>query len=80
MTLYFDDGTPQQRMISVPAKSRTTVAGSAFSQAANRRFGAIVRSVNTTPAQIVVERAMYTNANGAFWAAGINALGTRLAP
>ena len=61
----------------MPAKSRITVAGSSFTRAANKRFGAIVESIG---AQIVVERAMYSNANGVFWAAGTNALGTRLAP
>ena len=32
------------------------------------------------PAQLVVERAMYSNADGVTWAAGSNALATRLAP
>jgi hypothetical protein len=78
--LLFDDGTSAERTITIPAKSRATVAGNSFTQAAHRRFGAIVESLGTTPAEIVVERAMYTNANGAFWAAGTNALATRLAP
>ena len=43
-----------------------------------RRFGAIVESLGATPAQIVVERAMYNDANGVVWAAGTNNLGTRL--
>ena len=33
-----------------------------------------------TPAQIVVERAMYSDASGVHWAAGTNAVATRLAP
>ena len=78
--LLLDDGRTTERTLSVPAKSRATVAGSSFTQAASRRFGAIVESLGSTPAQIVVERAMYTNANGVFWAAGTNALATRLAP
>ena len=64
------------------ASSRTNVWVNAdFPQAMNRRFGATVRSVATgggVPAQIVVERAMYANAGGVPWAAGTNALGTRL--
>jgi hypothetical protein len=42
------------------------------------RFGAVVESLGGTPAQIVVERAMYWNANGQVWAAGSDVLATRL--
>jgi hypothetical protein len=38
----------------------------------------MVESLGATPAQIVVERAMYMNAGGVVWAAGTNALGTKL--
>jgi hypothetical protein len=38
----------------------------------------MVESVGPTPAQIVVERAIYENAGGVRWAAGSNALATRL--
>ena len=34
----------------------------------------MVESLGTAPAQIVVERAMYWDANGQRWAAGTNAL------
>ena len=44
----------------------------------NKRFGAIVESQGTTPVQLVVERAMYWNARGKSWAAGTNALATKL--
>ena len=48
----------------------------------NRRFGAIVESLapaaGGAAAQIVVERAMYSNAGGVDWAAGTNALGMRM--
>ena len=49
-----------------------------FPAAAGKVFGAIVESVGATPAQIVVERAVYYNAGGVFWAAGTNALATKL--
>ena len=78
--LLFDDGTTAERLVTVRARSRTTIAGGSFPAASQRRFGAIVESIGATPAQIVVERAMYSNANGVFWAAGTNALGTRLTP
>ncbi len=44
----------------------------------NQRFGALVESIGATPQPIVVERSMYTNAGGVIWAAGTNALATRL--
>ena len=43
-----------------------------------RRFSATIERLGTTPAQIVVERAMYWNAAGQVWAAGTNALATKL--
>jgi len=45
---------------------------------AGTRFGAVVESLGATPAQIVVERAMYWNASGVIWAAGSNLLATKL--
>ena len=38
----------------------------------------IVESLGGAPVQIVVERAMYSDANGVNWAAGTNALATKL--
>jgi len=83
--VVFEDGSTAQLStpLSLPANSRTTVSiGAAFPQAANRRFGVIVESLGSPAAQIVVERAMYSDAviNGrlVIWAAGTNAVGTRL--
>jgi hypothetical protein len=60
-------------------RSRTSVnASSEFPGAAGRRFGTVIESLGTDPAQIVVERAMYTSPGGVTWAAGTNALATRL--
>jgi len=81
VTLYFDDGTTAIRTYAVPANSRFNVnVGVDFPGAAGRRFGAIVESlaVSGGTAQLVVERAMYSNAGGIVWAAGTNALATRL--
>lgn len=47
-------------------------------EAAGRRFGAVVESLGDAPAQIVVERAVYWDAAGQRWAAGTNALATKL--
>jgi hypothetical protein len=39
----------------------------------------LIESLGTTPARIVVERAMYRNDTaGVVWAAGTNAVGTKL--
>ncbi len=79
VTLTFEDGTQAQKDFTLPANSRSNVDVTGdFPAAANKRFGAIVESLGTTPAQIVVERAMYNSAGGVFWAAGTSALGTKL--
>ena len=79
ITLYFEDGTSAVRTVSLPPRSRTNISVSGqFAEAAGKRFGAIVESIGTTPAQIVVERAMYTSPGGIAWSAGTDALATRL--
>jgi hypothetical protein len=79
VTLLFEDGTTAAKTFTVGANSRfnVSVAGE-FEAAVGRRFGAIVESLGASPVQIVVERAMYSNAEGVVWAAGSNTLGTRL--
>jgi hypothetical protein len=72
------------RRYSVPPNSRLTVSGADFPQTRqdpNRSYGAVIESLSVNgqpPAQIVVERAMYSDAVGIFWAAGTNLLATRL--
>jgi hypothetical protein len=80
VTLLFEDGTaPAERTFSVLPRSRFNVNVAAeFAQSIGRTFGAVVESLGAAPAQIVVERAMYSNAAGVFWAAGGNALATRI--
>jgi hypothetical protein len=80
VTVVFEDGTSASRTFpGIAAQSRFNVpVGGFFAQAAGKRFGAIVESVGATPAQIVVERAMYWDAGGQRWAAGTNALATML--
>ena len=63
----------------MPANSRFSVAaglGNAVPELHDERFGAIVTS--TVP--IVVERALYWNANSEFWSAGTDATATELVP
>jgi hypothetical protein len=46
---------------------------------ANSRFGVLFESLGGTPAQIVVERATYSNdSNGTVWAAGSNSLASKI--
>lgn len=79
VTLLFEDGTTASRTYPLAATSRTNVPVAVdFPGAAGRRFGAIVESTGTPPATIVVERAMYSDAAGTTWAAGTNALATRI--
>lgn len=79
VTVYFEDGSSLSKDVAVAGSSRTNVAMAAdFPQTAGRRFGTIVESLGATPAQIVVERAMYSNAGGTVWAAGTNALATKV--
>jgi hypothetical protein len=79
VTLVLENGTSVVREFAVTANSRFNVAVSAeFPEAAGQRFAALVESVGATPAQLVVERAMYSDAAGTWWAAGTNALATRL--
>lgn len=81
VTLLFEDGDTEAIEVDLPPSSRTTVGEFRFARASGRRFGALVESVATggQPApQIVVERAMYTDVGGEWWAAGTNVVATRL--
>ena len=79
VTVVFDDGTTDVREWAIDPTSRHNVAiSSEFPTAAGRRFGVIVESLGASPVPIVVERAMYSSADGVVWAAGSSALATRL--
>jgi hypothetical protein len=79
VTVLLESGEPLTRDYTIPANSRFNVpVGSEFPLPPGTRFGAVVESLGATPAQIVVERAMYWNAAGVVWAAGSNLLGTKL--
>jgi hypothetical protein len=79
VTLLFEDGTSTAQTVPLQASSRVNVAvGVVFPESIGKRFGIIVDSLGATPAQIVVERAMYSDANGVTWAAGTDVLATKL--
>ena len=68
-----DDPTAPTEVVRVPTDRDLSI-----DVTETRRFGAIVESLGAQPAEIVVERAMYSNAGGVQWAAGTNTLATRL--
>ena len=76
--LLFADATPPvSKIVTVGPRSRLNVnVRQEFPTVTNRQFGAVVESVDFAPVPIVVERAVYNDANGVHWAAGTAALGT----
>ena len=67
------------RRHTVPATSRFNVdvkTSLPELQGEDAAFGALIEVTNAVP--IAVERSLYWNANGVFWAGGSNALGTPL--
>jgi hypothetical protein len=76
VTLLFADRGPVSRDVSVLPNARKTIDLGIFPESAGRTYSVVVESLTGEP--IVVERAMYSNAGGVTWAAGTNALATRL--
>jgi glucose/arabinose dehydrogenase len=82
ITVLREGGTPLVKVVDLPANSRNNVNIAEypeFAAVANSRFGVLIESLGNTPAQIVVERATYSNdANGTVWAAGSNSLASKI--
>jgi hypothetical protein len=79
VSVILEDGRWLGRIYTVPASSRFNVSvGQDFSDAVGRRFSVLVEAGDLIPVDLVVESAMYWNANGVVWAAGTNAPATRL--
>jgi glucose/arabinose dehydrogenase len=80
--VLLETGDPLTQEFDLPPNSRTNVqigATPGFEPAINTRFGVVVESVGDQPAQIVIERATYSNdAHGIVWSAGAATLGTKL--
>ncbi|MCU0255651.1 MAG: hypothetical protein MUF60_02810, partial [Vicinamibacterales bacterium] len=78
ITLLFDDGTAAvTKTVTVVPSSRVTVdVRGQFPEAVGKGFGALFESLGPSPAPIVVEWAIYSDALGQRWAAGANALAT----
>jgi hypothetical protein len=79
LTLLSDSGAaPRSRTYTVPANSRFTVGVHADFPEVIGGYGCLVESLGDVPAEIVVERAMYSDSGGVFWAAGTNVLATKM--
>jgi hypothetical protein len=79
---FEDQGEPLDRTYTIPPNSRFNVDYS-NSVAQGRRFSVLVEGTGPSPGQepqLVVERAMYSNAGNTTWAAGTDALGTPIFP
>jgi hypothetical protein len=76
ITFLRTNGTTVEKTFSVNPTSRLTVQVNSLPELANESFGALIE-VTGGPG-IFVERAMYSDSNGVVFAAGTNALATRL--
>jgi hypothetical protein len=76
ITFLRANGTTVMRSFTVAPASRLTVRANEVTELANEPFGALIE-VTSGPG-IFVERALYSNAQGVTFAAGTNALATRL--
>jgi hypothetical protein len=77
LTVLRTTGAPIVKTFTVPAGARLTITtgpGTMVPELADESFGATI--VSSSP--IFVERALYSNANGVFWAAGSAATATPL--
>jgi hypothetical protein len=78
VTLLFENGTTERIFTLRPSSRFNIDVGFEFPEARGQRFGAVIESLGAPPAEIVVERAMYSDATGVRWAAGTNAVATLL--
>jgi hypothetical protein len=76
VTYLTTNGTPIVRTYTVNPASRFNIDAGSVPELVNQSFGALIEVTNGVG--IVVERSLYNDALGQLWAAGTNALGTRL--
>jgi autotransporter-associated beta strand protein len=77
ITYLRESGEPVVKTYTVPPTSRFNVdVKDMVPELRETSFGARIEVTNNVP--IAVERSLYWNANGVFWAGGTNALGTPL--
>ena len=84
-----EDGATFVKTYPVFANSRRTIGigldeamGGFGAVMSGRRFGCVIESLPASeggvPPELVVERAMYSNSEGVYWAAGHNSVATKL--
>jgi type 1 glutamine amidotransferase len=83
LTVIPENGPALERVYTnllTPTKRITFDVEAEFPQVTGLKFGAIVESLgaNGTKMPLVVERAMYSDSQGLFWAAGSNVVATRV--
>jgi type 1 glutamine amidotransferase len=83
LTVIVENGPALEKVyanVLTPTRRITLDVEAEFPEVAGRRFGAIVESLgsNGTKMPLVVERAMYSDSLGTFWAAGSNVVATRI--
>jgi autotransporter-associated beta strand protein len=77
VTFLRESGAPVVQTYTLPANSRFNIdVGGMVPELQNESFGARVEVINNVP--IAVERSMYWNVEGRFWAGGTNAVGSVL--
>jgi glucose/arabinose dehydrogenase len=80
VTLLFEDQEPWVAEELIPARSRVSLPLRPEEDwpVGDKRFAVLVESLSTASgvAELIVERATYSNAQGVFWAAGENTLAT----
>jgi hypothetical protein len=79
VTLHFDDGTTDQAAYVIGGDSRLTLdVGYEFPSARGKRFSVVLESTGASPVDIVVEKSLYWDVGGVWWAAGVSAPATPL--
>jgi subtilisin family serine protease len=78
LTLFDEQSSRTESLFTIAPHSRFSVPVGGGTETAAYRFGALIESLGANPADLVVERATYSDAEGVTWAAGSNVLGTRL--
>jgi len=81
ITVLLEGGGTLERTFPLAPNSRFNVdVGTLFPETANRRFGTLVESVGTDPAELVVEWSIYGTPGARPWELGANALAMNLSP
>jgi hypothetical protein len=74
-----EDDARVERSFAMPASARVNInIRDYFPEMVGKKFGVVVESVGAALAQIATEASVYLSVDGVTWAAGSNAVATRL--